>query len=72
MKVCNAVIENAKNRIQRIASLLLANPWMERLFRLGYAAKGVVYAIIGWLAATAAYGAGGKTTNARGSREGIA
>ena len=71
MKVCNAMIENAKNRIGRIASLLLASPWMERLFRLGYAAKGVVYAIIGWLAATAAYGPGGRTTNARGALQSL-
>jgi hypothetical protein len=65
--VCNAVIENAKNRIEQIASLVVASPWMERLFRLGYAAKGVVYAIVGWLAASAALGSGGRTTDTRGA-----
>lgn len=63
----NALIKNAKNRIERIASLVVASPWMERFFRLGYAAKGVVYAIIGWLAASAAFGPGGRTTGARGA-----
>lgn len=31
-------------------------PWIERLARLGYAAKGVVYVLVGWLAAGAARG----------------
>lgn len=34
-----------------------ASPWVQRLARLGYAAKGVVYVIIGALAAQAAFGA---------------
>lgn len=67
LKVCNAVIENAKNRIERIANLVVASPWMERFFRLGYGAKGVVYAIVGWLAASAAFGPGGRTTGTRGA-----
>jgi hypothetical protein len=33
-------------------------PWIERLARLGYAAKGVVYVLVGWLAADAARGLG--------------
>ncbi|HBB34205.1 MAG TPA: hypothetical protein DDZ80_24625 [Cyanobacteria bacterium UBA8803] len=40
---------------------------MERLFRLGYVAKGLVYAIVGWLAASAALGPGGRTTGTRGA-----
>jgi hypothetical protein len=40
---------------------------MERFFRLGYAAKGIVYTIIGWLAASAAFGSGGRTTGTRGA-----
>ncbi|MCA1993240.1 MAG: DUF1206 domain-containing protein, partial [Coleofasciculus sp. S288] len=40
---------------------------MERLFRLGYAAKGVVYAIVGWLAASTTFGSGGRTTGMRGA-----
>ena len=41
--------------------------WMTILARLGYAAKGVVYLIIGWLAVQVAIGAGGKTTDQRGA-----
>jgi hypothetical protein len=61
------VIKEAKNRIEQIASLVVASPWMERLFRLGYVAKGVVYAIIGWLAASTVFGSGGRTTGTRGA-----
>lgn len=41
--------------------------WVERLARFGYAAKGVVYGIVGLLAAQAAFGAGGKTTDTEGA-----
>ncbi len=67
MKGWNSSIEKAKNYLERIANLAVANPWAERLFRLGYVAKGVVYAIIGWLAASAAIGSGGKTIGTRGA-----
>lgn len=67
MKGWNSSIENAKNHIIRIANHVVASSWMERFFRLGYAAKGAVYAIVGWLAASAALGPGGRTTNARGA-----
>lgn len=40
--------------------------WVERLARLGYTAKGIVYAIIGVLAVQAALGTGGKTTDQKG------
>ncbi len=44
-----------------------ARPWVERLARFGFAAKGVVYFIIGLLALQAATGTGGKTTDATGA-----
>ncbi|HBB34003.1 MAG TPA: hypothetical protein DDZ80_18415 [Cyanobacteria bacterium UBA8803] len=40
--------------------------WIEKLARFGYTAKGIVYAIIGWLAVQAAFGGGGQTTDATG------
>jgi hypothetical protein len=40
---------------------------IEGLARLGYAAKGVVYVLIGWLAVQAALGTGGRTTGSRGA-----
>ncbi len=42
-------------------------PWVERLGRIGYAAKGAVYLIVGVLAAQAAIGAGGATTDPKGA-----
>jgi len=40
----------------RLDTPAAAKPWIERLARLGYAAKGTVYILIGWLAALAAHG----------------
>ena len=52
---------------------LTKNPslWVERLARFGYAAKGVVYGIVGLLAAQAAFGTGGKTTDTKGALQEI-
>lgn len=48
-----------------------AAPWVERLARLGYVAKGVVYVVIGFLALREALGAGGKTTDPSGAIQSI-
>nr|MBA3556337.1 DUF1206 domain-containing protein [Gemmatimonadales bacterium] len=42
-------------------------PWIERLARVGYAAKALLYATVGILAAQAALGRGGRTTDTRGA-----
>ncbi|HEU5040492.1 MAG TPA: DUF1206 domain-containing protein, partial [Gemmatimonadales bacterium] len=42
-------------------------PWVERLARVGYVAKAVLYATIGILAAQVAFGEGGRTTDTRGA-----
>lgn len=44
-----------------------AHPWIERLARLGYVAKGVVYLAIGFLAVREALGLGGQTTGPGGA-----
>jgi hypothetical protein len=49
-----------------------ASPWIEGLGRFGYAAKGVVYLIIGWLAVQAALGQGGQMTDQQGAMSHIA
>jgi hypothetical protein len=56
---------------QAKAAVHEASPWIERLGRLGYIAKGVVYILVGMLAAEAAAGAGGKTTDTRGALQEI-
>jgi len=45
--------------------------WAERLMRFGFAAKGLVYAVIGILALQAALGPGGKTTDTSGALQTI-
>jgi hypothetical protein len=42
-------------------------PWIERLARVGYVAKAVLYATVGILAAQAATGRGGRTTDTTGA-----
>jgi hypothetical protein len=41
--------------------------WVDRLARFGYAAKGIVYSLIGLLAVQTVIGAGGQTTDAQGA-----
>jgi hypothetical protein len=44
-----------------------AAPWIERLARVGYAGKALLYTMVGVLAFQAALGAGGRTTGSRGA-----
>jgi uncharacterized protein DUF1206 len=44
-----------------------AAPWVERLARIGYAAKGVLYITVGLLAAQAGLGRGGRTVDTQGA-----
>lgn len=48
-----------------------AAPWIEKLARFGYAAKGVVYILIGYIAAQAAFGSGGDVEGGRGAIESL-
>lgn len=59
------------NPVQQPLRQATTNPWFERLARLGFAAKGAVYFVIGLLAAQAAFGAGGKTTDTQGALQTI-
>jgi membrane protein implicated in regulation of membrane protease activity len=63
MKKTNSPIEAIKQPIKQVTSHL----WFERLARLGYAAKGLVYLIVGLLAMQAAIGSGGRITNTSGA-----
>jgi Domain of Unknown Function (DUF1206) len=42
-------------------------PWVERLARVGYAAKALLYITVGYLAAQAALGEGGRVTDTHGA-----
>ena len=42
-------------------------PWVERLARVGYAAKAVLYITVGYLAAEAGLGPGGRLTDTEGA-----
>ena len=44
-----------------------AAPWIERLARVGFAAKAALYSVIGFLALQAAIGDGGRTTGSQGA-----
>lgn len=57
--------QQVKREVQHAAHQ--AAPWVVRLARLGYASKGAVYVTLGALAARAAFGQGGKTTDTRGA-----
>ncbi len=41
--------------------------WVESLARLGYATKGLLYLVLGFLATSAAFGLGGKATDPKGA-----
>ncbi len=67
-------IERTGREAERMAREAARNPWVERLARFGYAARGVVYAVIGLLALQAAFAGGrsGETTGAEGAIQKIA
>ena len=64
-------VQDAGREANRTARNAASSRWMTIFARLGYAAKGVVYLIIGWLAVQVAIGAGGKTTDQRGALQTI-
>jgi hypothetical protein len=61
-----------KEQFDEASERVARSPWIVRLARCGYAAKGVVYIVAGGLAVLAASGAGGEVTDARGAMRSIA
>src|SRR6266567_2535033 len=64
-------VQSAGYAANRTARTAASSRWMTIFARLGYAAKGIVYLIIGWLAVQVAIGTGGKTTDQRGALQTI-
>jgi hypothetical protein len=60
-----AIVDSAEQKAAHVTRA--ARPWIERLARYGYAAKGVVYILIGSLAALGAFKGGGGPTDSRGA-----
>lgn len=56
-----------KQRGDALGAKAMHHPWTERLARLGYLAKGLVYAVVGVLALQVAFGQGGKMTDTKGA-----
>jgi len=65
------VARRTANEAGNQARIAANNKWMLLLARLGYAVKGIVYLIIGWLAVELAVGHGGKTTDQSGALQTI-
>src|SRR5690242_11486860 len=55
-------VRRASRQVQRAA----ANPWLDRAERLGYVVRGLLYAVMGWLALQVALGVGGRAVDQRG------
>ena len=69
MASTDSTAERARQHADRAARK--ASPWVDRIARAGYMAKGTVYAAVGLLAGRAALGAGGKPVGTGGAIESI-
>jgi hypothetical protein len=67
----NVTVPRQVNEAKYAADRAASSKWVSGLARLGYAAKGVVYLIIGGLAAKLAIGQGGAATDQRGALQTI-
>lgn len=57
---------NAANAARGMAQAANRNPWIERMTRIGYAVRGVIYGLMGWLAIQAIFAGKGQITNQQG------
>ena len=64
-------ISQAGRQVEATARAALRNPWVEPLARLGYAARGVVYALVGIHAVQTAFGARGRGSQQTDTRSAL-
>ncbi|MBA3644949.1 MAG: DUF1206 domain-containing protein [Gemmatimonadaceae bacterium] len=62
---------SSRNIPSPASALRHSSPWIVKLARLGYASKGAVYIVMGFLATEAAFGFGGRTTDTKGALRAI-
>jgi hypothetical protein len=67
MRQAGSSVHHLGDHAEAAARRAANNPWVERLARLGFAAKGIVYMTVGALATQAALGSGGATTDTQGA-----
>jgi hypothetical protein len=60
-------VKPAARRAKREAGKVVTNPWVERVARLGYVVRGIIYGTMGILALGLAFGLDSDTTDQRGS-----
>lgn len=63
---------NSQSTIEVRNKLKEVKPWVRRFARFGYIAKGLVYGMVGVLAALAAFGPSGDTTGTSGALQSLA
>jgi hypothetical protein len=67
----NRHVAQATRQVEETSREALAQPWVEPLARLGFAAKGLVYGLVGLLALQVVLGLRGETTDARGALQAV-
>ena len=63
----NRLVRKQREALARIPERLAERPWVRRLARLGYAAEGLLYVIVGGTASLAAVNVGGRVRGTRGA-----
>ncbi len=63
----SSLAQTAKDWLAQARAWVVQSPWVERLARFGYAAKGLVYVVVGALAVPAAFGAADETLGIHGA-----
>jgi hypothetical protein len=71
-RASSSTFAQAGRQVESTAQAALQSPWMEKMARAGYAARGAVYALVGLLAVQTAFGARSHATDTRGALQEVA